>query len=416
MADFEEIRRLMARLQEMDSKIGKQKLQLRGLMTVTQAINENVGAESLFEMLGRYLSFEMQLGRYVLLFHEDKQWRIVASNGADTTLFSETEVASLIAQHGSGTRKLQPNDNPFMAQFEYGLHVLHKNTPLAYLFMADFRQDDDVMGQLDFITAVTNVVAVAIENKRMFKEQLTRKVIDREVELAADIQQALIPRKLPQGDNYEMSSIYKPHFAVGGDYFDVVEFPDEKVAFCIADITGKGMSAALLMANFQANFHALVSRRPSLEEIVEEMNIAVHRVTDGDRFITLFLGKYDTNTRTLHYINAGHTPPYLIMQGEVTRLKNGTTILGFMPELPFLEIGGICLTGDALLFSYTDGLTDIRNDADEDLSDELLEDFLCQHAHLPAKEINEKLLHFIDVFRGAQPYPDDITVLSCRIF
>ncbi len=406
----------MARLQEMDSKIGKQKLQLRGLMTVTQAINENVGAESLFEMLGRYLSFEMQLGRFTLLFQVDRKWKVVSTSGADNTAFVETEIAALLAHHGSGTRKLPPSDNVFMSQFEYGLHVLHKNTPLAYLFMAEFRQDDDVMGQLDFITAVTNVVAVAIENKRMFKEQLDRKLIDLEITLGAEIQRALVPQKLPQGANYEMSSIYKPHFAVGGDYYDVVEFPDDKVAFCIADITGKGVSAALLMANFQANFHAIVPRRPSLEEIVAEMNAAVHRVTEGDRFITLFLGKYDTETRTLHYINAGHTPPYLIMGGEVTRLRNGTTVLGWLPELPFLEIGGICLTGEAFLFTYTDGLTDIRNDAGEDLNDDILEAFLREHAHLPAKDINEKLLHFIEKFKGDQPYPDDITVLSCRIF
>jgi sigma-B regulation protein RsbU (phosphoserine phosphatase) len=170
------------------------------------------------------------------------------------------------------------------------------------------------------------------------------------------------------------------------------------------------------MANFQATFHALVPRRPTLEEIVNEMNAAVHRVTEGDRFITLFLGKYDVDTRTLHYVNAGHTPPFLIMGGEVVRLKNGTTVLGWLPELPFLEIGGVCLTGEALLFTYTDGLTDVRNEKGEDLSDEILLEFLKEHAHLPAKVINEKLLHFVDQFKGDEPYPDDITVLSCRVF
>lgn len=416
MADFDEMRNVLARIQALENRIGRQVFQLRGLMSVTQAINENVGADALFEMLGRFLSFEMQIRRFMLLFREGNVWKIVSNHGSDLTHFNADELTPILAAHGSGTKKLTDAAHPFVKQFEYGLQVMHKSTPLAYLYMAEFHSDDDVVGQLDFVTAVTNVVAVAIENKRLFKEQVNQKLINREVELAAEIQQALVPRRLPSGLNYEMSSIYKPHFAVGGDYYDVVEFPDDKVAFCIADITGKGVSAALLMANFQANFHALVPRRPSLEEIVHEMNAAVHRVTDGDRFITLFIGKYDLNTHTLHYINAGHTPPFLIMDGEVIRLSNGTTVLGWMPELPFLEIGGICLTTDALLFSYTDGLTDVCNAAGDDFSEEMLTQFLKENAHLPAKELNTKLLKHVEDFKGDMPYPDDITVLSCRIF
>ncbi len=416
MADFDEMRNILARIQGLENKIGRQVFQLKGLMSVTQAINENVGADALFEMLGRFLSFEMQIRRFTLLFREGNVWKIVSNSGADTRAFNATEISPVLASHGPGTKKLTDAEHPFIGQFEYGLQVMHKSIPLAYLLMADFHSDDDVVSQLDFVTAVTNVVAVAIENKRLFKEQVNQKLINREVELAAEIQQALVPRRLPSGDKYEMSSIYKPHFAVGGDYYDVVEFPDNKVAFCIADITGKGVSAALLMANFQANFHALVPRRPSLEEIVHEMNAAVFRVTDGDRFITLFLGKYDIETHTLHYINAGHTPPFLIMDGEVVRLCNGTTVLGWMPELPFLEIGGVCLTSDALLFTYTDGLTDVRNAAGEDFSEDMVLEFLQKNAHLPAKDINTLLLQEVEAFKGDEPYPDDITVLSCRIF
>ena len=415
MADFDEMRNIMARIQALETKIGRQVFQLRGLMSVTQAINENVGAEDLFEMLGRFLSFEMQIRRFALLFREGEEWQMVSNSNSDLSDYRIDELAPQLEAHGSGTRKLSDAINPFMKQFEYGLKVMHKSTPLAYLFMADFRSEDDVVGQLDFVTAVTNVVAVAIENKRLFKDQVNQKLINREVELAAEIQQALVPRRLPQGKQYEMSSIYRPHFAVGGDYFDVVEFPDGKVAFCIADITGKGVAAALLMANFQATFHAIVPRRPSLEEIVHEMNAAVHRVTDGDRFITLFLGKYDMKTRELHYINAGHTPPFLILGDEVVRLNNGTTVLGWMPELPFLEIGGVCLPDDAFLFSYTDGLTDICNMAGDNFSEEKLEEFLLEHAHLPAKDLNNLLLKHIDHFKGEAPYPDDITVLSCKV-
>ena len=166
---------------------------------------------------------------------------------------------------------------------------MHKNTAIAYAFLGGFRDEDDVYSKVQFVTTITNIIAVAIENKRLFKTQVQQQIVNREVELAAEIQQALVPNRLPSGVNYQLSSIYKPHFAVGGDYYDVVEFPDGQIAFCIADITGKGVSAALLMANFQANFRALVSRRPALEELVNEMNAAVYRVTQGDKFITFFV-------------------------------------------------------------------------------------------------------------------------------
>ncbi|MFN7326407.1 MAG: PP2C family protein-serine/threonine phosphatase [Chitinophagales bacterium] len=416
MVEFDEKTLLRDQIRVLETKIGRQVFQLKGLMSVTQAINENVGAEGLFEMLGRFLSFEMQVGSFALLFREGNQWKMVAQHEANAAHFDSDSLSPLIDLHGAGTRKLiKEREHPFIAPFEYGLKVMHKDIPLAYLLMANLRQPDDLVSQLDFVTAVTNVVAVAIENKRLFKEQIKQKLINREVELAAGIQQSLIPHRLPSGAFYEMGSVYRPHFAVGGDYYDVIEFPDGKITFCIADITGKGVAAALLMANFQANFNALVPRTSNLEEIVREMNAAVYRVTEGDRFITLFIAQYNPLTRTLEYVNAGHTPPVVISDQQVSRLRSGSTILGWLPELPFLEIGSIQVNPDTLLFSYTDGLTDVCNPKGEDFSDHLLAEFLLRHLSKPINEINSLLIQHIERFKGDAPYPDDITVLSCRI-
>lgn len=163
-----------------------------------------------------------------------------------------------------------------------------------------------------------------------------------------------------------------------------MEFPDGQIAFCIADITGKGVSAALLMANFQANFRALVSRRPALEELVSDMNTAVFNVTKGDKFITFFVAKYNQLPEPSTMSNAGHTPPILLTNGEAIPLKNGCTSLGWLEELPFLEIGGICLTDEAIIFSYTDGLTEVRNSKEEFGEDSLIEFLLWQNCGLEA--------------------------------
>jgi sigma-B regulation protein RsbU (phosphoserine phosphatase) len=414
MPELQEIKRTLSRIDKLEREVSLKQLQINSLLAITQAINENVSAEDLFKMYNSFLRWEIGIRKMALFFREGEKWLCKSSLGIPESMLEE-DISAELSKYRS-KQGLESSSHTLIREFDLVVPVLHKDVAIAYAFIGGFGDEDDVYNKVQFVTTITNVVAVAIENKRLFKQQLRQEIINREVEVAAEIQRTLVPSRLPSSDHFQLSSIYKPHFAVGGDYYDVVEFPDGKIAFCIADITGKGVSAAMLMANFQANFHALVTRRPSLEEIVYELNEAVWRVTQGDKFITLFLAKYDIPTRTLHYINAGHTPPLLLSNGEVIPLRNGCTSLGWLPELPFLEIGGICLTDDALIFTYTDGLTDIRNDEGDYFTEEKLIEFLQECADMDAKSLNTKLLAHIETFRGEQPFPDDITVLTCRVF
>jgi len=414
MAELTEIKRTLSRIEKLEREVNLKQLQINSLLAITQAINENVSSEGLFNMYNSFLRWEIGIRKMALYFNETGAWICMTSLGIAAELL-EADLSQELSRFRS-KQGLEQASHPLIKEFDLVIPVLHKDVPIAYAFIGGFSDDEDVYNKVQFITTITNVIAVAIENKRLFKQQMRQEILNREVELAAEIQRTLVPSRLPSSKNYQLSSIYKPHFAVGGDYYDVVEFSDGQIAFCIADITGKGVSAALLMANFQANFHALVTRRPSLEEIVHELNAAVWRVTQGDKFITLFLAKYDVASRTLHYINAGHTPPLLLMNGDVVPLRNGCTSLGWLPELPFLEIGGICLTNEALIFTYTDGLTDVRNKSGEDFGEEKLIHFLLEHADLSAKDLNNKLLAHVEAYRERTPFPDDITVLTCKVF
>lgn len=413
MPELQEIKRTLTRIEKLERDVNLKQLQINSLLAITQAINENVSAEGLFNMYNSFLRWEIGIRKMALFFKETGKWECKTALGVEDELL-EHDINEEISKYRS-TRGIENSDHPLIREFDLVVPVMHKDESIAYAFIGGFQDEEDVYNKVQFVTTITNVIAVAIENKRLFKTQMRQEILNREVELAAEIQRTLVPSRLPSGQNYQLSSIYKPHFAVGGDYYDVVEFPDGTIAFCIADITGKGVAAALLMANFQANLRALVTRCQTLEEIVTEMNAAVHRVTQGDRFITLFLARYDVHSRTLHYINAGHTPPMLLINGDIIPLKNGCTVLGWLPELPFLEIGGVCLTDEATIFSYTDGLTDVRNDAGEDFSEAKLIDFLHKNASLGAKELNVQLLAHVEAFRGKQPFPDDITVLTCRV-
>ena len=404
----------MSRIEKLEREVNLKQLQINSLLAITQAINENVTAEGLVSMYNSFLRWEIGIRKMALFFKESGAWECKTSLGVSDELL-EQDITHELTRYRS-KQGLDSSNHPLIREFDLVIPVMHKDVAISYAFIGGFHDDDDVYNKVQFVTTITNVIAVAIENKRLFKQQMRQEVLDREVELAAQIQRSLVPSRLPSSSAYEMSSIYKPHFAVGGDYFDVVEFADGNITFCIADITGKGVSAALLMANFQAILHTLVTRCHTLEEMVNEMNAAVHRITQGDRFITLFLARYNTHTRTLHFINAGHTPPLLVMNGEVVRLKNGCTVLGWLPELPFIEIGGLCLMEGGMIFTYTDGLTDIVNKKDEAFGEEHLMKFVKENAGLSAKDLNAALLAHVEKYRERQPYPDDITVLTCKIF
>jgi sigma-B regulation protein RsbU (phosphoserine phosphatase) len=415
MPELQEIKRTLSRIDKLEREVSLKQLQINSLLAITQAINENVSADDLFKMYNSFLRWEMGIRKMALFVREGEAWECKTLLGIAESLLEQHSIQGELDRYRT-MQGLEHSSHPFIREFDLVIPVLHKNEAISYAFIGGFGDDEDVYNKVQFVTTITNVIAVAIENKRLFKHQLQQQVLDREVEVAAEIQQALVPARLPSGASYQLSSIYKPHFAVGGDYYDVVEFPDGQIVFCIADITGKGVSAALLMANFQANFRALVTRRPTLEEIVYEMNTAVFNVTQGDKFITLFLAKYDTTTRTLHYVNAGHTPPLMLSKDDIVPLRNGCTSLGWLPKLPFLEIGGVCLTDEALIFSYTDGLTDVRNRAGEDFGEERLIEFLRANAHSNAKELNTNLLNHMEAYREREPWPDDITVLTCKVF
>lgn len=277
MPELQEIKRTLTRIEKLEREVNLKQLQINSLLAITQAINENVSADGLFNMYNTFLRWEIGIRKMALFFHEEGRWECKTALGVSDDLLSQDVNQEL--PNFRTTRGLENIEHPLIREFDLVVPVMHKDEPIAYAFIGGFLDDEDVYNKVQFVTTITNVIAVAIENKRLFKTQLRQEVLNREVELAAEIQRTLVPTRLPEGENYQLSSIYKPHFAVGGDYYDVVEFPDGTIAFCIADITGKGVAAALLMANFQANLRTLLTRCQTLEEVVQEMNMAVHSVT-----------------------------------------------------------------------------------------------------------------------------------------
>jgi sigma-B regulation protein RsbU (phosphoserine phosphatase) len=402
-------------IEQLERDLNLKQLQINRLLNITQAINNNIKMSGLFEMYTSFLGWEMGIKKMALFFRKNNKWTCTAHLGLDDSTL-KMDIADQLSRY-TRLNNVTDADHPFVKQFDVVIPVSHKENPLAYVFIGGFSEDEDMYNKVQFITTITNIITVAIENKRLFKQQLEQERLKRELELASEMQQLLIPKALPARKDYELASIYRPHLNVGGDYFDFVEHPDGKITFCIADIAGKGVAAALLMSNFQANFHTLLGQNGSdLKNFVCDLNTAVLRITKGERFLTFFVGQYDKHTRLLNYVNAGHTPPALAMNEELHRLETGCTVLGAFDELPFVEQGTIGLTGEALILLFTDGLTELKNSKGEFLDQDFGHRFVLQHYRLSATAFNQLMMSELERFNGKVGFDDDFTVLTCKIF
>ncbi len=405
--------RELALLEKLEKELSLKQLQIKSLLTITQAINDNVSGEGLFNMYKSFLSWEMAINKMALFIIEDEGWECATSIGFDTS--SQDEFIKLLLEHNR-LHTIKDDDDKRLQDFDIIIPVFHKDTPIAYAVIGGIKDKKDIYNRIQFITTITNIIAVAIENKRLFKRQLVQERYNREMELASDVQQMLIPEEMPKSEYFELSSIYRPHFNVGGDYLDYIQFSERKFAMCIADISGKGVAAALLMANFQAMIQSLIFQYRDLETFVFALNQSVHRITKADKFITFFIAEIDTEKRTMKYINAGHYPPLLYMDGKIRELNQGCTVIGAFDKLPEINEEKIELSNDALILSFTDGLIELQNDKMEYFGDEKVKTFVKQNGSDDPETFNTKLKAEIDEFRGEQEFNDDIAILTCKIF
>jgi sigma-B regulation protein RsbU (phosphoserine phosphatase) len=400
-------------IEKLQQELSLKQLQINSLLTITQAINDNVAAPELYSMYKSFIGWEMGIKRMALFFKHDDLWECATHLQADI-LASREDLGPILKRY-TKTQRITEVDPEVLQGFDLIIPVYHKKNAISFALVGGIRSDSDEYTRIQFITTFTNIIAVAIENKRLFKKQIEQERFARDMELASSVQQMLIPDHLPKSQFFEMATVYKPHFTVGGDYFDFIQYDERRLTFCIADISGKGVSAAILMANFQAILQSLIYQYRDLETFVFALNEAVYRITRSDRFITLFIGELNLRRNTLQYINAGHYPPFLIQNGKITRLESGCTIIGAFETLPEIHMGEVSLTHPGTLFACTDGLTDVINELDQYFDDTYLISIL-ENADkvISAEALNDVLMQKVDQFRGSRPYPDDIALLTCK--
>ncbi len=268
--------------------------------------------------------------------------------------------------------------------------------------------------EISFISSLCNLAAMAIDNARLFAESLAKQRLEEELSLAHTIQEKLLPREMPGFPGCKVGTFHISTKQVGGDYFDVIRLGEKVLCVAIADVSGKGFPAALLMANLQSAFRALMATELKLNEIVERLNNIIYDNTDFDKFITFFAALYDAGKKSLTYINGGHNYPYLMKEdGRVVRLDKGGLMLGVMPDVKY-ETGSEGIDRGDLLYMFTDGVNEALNGKGEQFTEERIGDLLASNSGLDADDILETIRREVALFVGDAPQSDDITQVCVR--
>ena len=311
------------------TKISKQKLiqdlKLNALLEVTKAINSNLATTQLLELYQDILENRLGVGKLVL-FHYDSEWTCILRYGIDKDYDAIIFEEELLAIHEIETITFSKGE--LSKSFEIVIPVFHKQTPLAFVLLGDVNQQklelSAAIKHLPYVQTLTNIIVVAIENKKLFKENIQKAQITKELELAQSMQQMLFPSELPNNDIMQVAARYLPHTSVGGDYYDFIRLNNHEFIFCMADVSGKGIAAALLMSNIQATLHSLINYTHNLKDITIELNKRVIDNTKSEKFVSLFIAKLNTKSQQFGYINAGHNPPIFYCEGRFRELNKGS--------------------------------------------------------------------------------------------
>ncbi len=267
---------------------------------------------------------------------------------------------------------------------------------------------------IEFIYSVGSLAIISLENKRLFKEELEKQKMEEELELAKDIQRNLLPGSFPEFNNIDIAAVNISSKQVGGDYYDVISVDNNKYVVAIADVSGKGVPAALLMANIQAFLKTICRQQIGISEATGLINdLLCENITDG-KFITFFWTIVDDENKIIKYVNAGHNPPLLIRDGEIKKLELGGMILGVMKTDYAYKSEEIKLQPGDTLIMFTDGITEAMDKARNEYSDERLEQLAVKLYKKSAQEILDAIRDDVESFTKGATQSDDITLLVLK--
>jgi len=267
----------------------------------------------------------------------------------------------------------------------------------------------------EFAYILSRFMLIELDNIHYLAQIFEKKKLEHEMKIARDIQLSLLPQNLPQLLNYDISVKYETIQEVGGDYYDFLKKKKNIQPLILADVEGKGLSAALLAASCQAIFHSLNELylfKPA--KFVGKANTFIHEITNGSRFITLFWMLLNDEAPALTYVNAGHNQPFLISGSKVTKLSEGGCLIGFSDSSVY-EQKTVSLRHGDIVCAFTDGVFEVQNPEGEEFGEQAIVEFIQQNSDLSAAELSSGLYKKIRNFSKNTSFRDDFTILIVKV-
>jgi len=283
------------------------------------------------------------------------------------------------------------------------------------LLGASSRGDSYTWGEKQVLRQCADQLTLMIENARLTSRVVEQERLRRDLALAAEVQKRLLPSSAPAATGAAFAAVSLPARTVGGDYYDFLDLGDQRIGIALADIAGKGIPAALLMAVVQASLRSVAGDgETSLPQLAAKINELLHRSTGSNGYATFFYAQLDERRRQLRYVNAGHNPPYLVRGPEIRELSIGGTVLGLFPQMTYEEATVDLQSGDVVL-AFTDGVTEALNVAEEEFGEQRLKDLVRSVVDLPADQISARIAQTLKAWIRDTTQYDDLTFVVLKV-
>jgi sigma-B regulation protein RsbU (phosphoserine phosphatase) len=268
---------------------------------------------------------------------------------------------------------------------------------------------------MNLLSVLSNQMVTALTNARLYVDSLERVRLQEEVSMARQIQLDLLPAEPPRHAHMAISAHSTPSRTVGGDFYDFIETREGRIGMVIADASGKGMPAALMIAQIQAIMHSEINNGNPVANILTSMNSQMFRSSSSEKYVTLFYGELDAATGDFHYSNAGHNYPALLRSdGTLELLQTGGAIIGALPDMSY-ESTRISLKPNDVLFFFTDGLSEAMNEKEEEFTEQRIYDLICEHRKKDPQAIIDSVLEEVRKFDPTYPPRDDTTIVALKM-
>ena len=396
-------------LQETNRRLERRVRRLSSVAESSRMFAGLMESGEIVRLLGYTLMGEMTLARFALYLREGHGYHPAVNRFKE-----EVPDEILIELQGEESQLIEPESWPLL--FEQGVRAaipLRSQGDTEGVMLVGERLQQGIDDEdLEYLGALGGLAIAALENVRLLEEMIEKRRLEEDLRIAWEIQQQLLPASLPEVKGYTLAAGTLPARQVGGDCYDVIALPDGRMLIAIADVSGKGTPASLLMANVQAALRALAPLGMSLGEVAERVNDLIHDNTASDKFITAFFAVLEPESGNVEYVNAGHNPPYHISDGALDSLKEGGLILGIMPTTIPYEVGQITLKPGDTLTIYTDGVSEAMNANRVEYGDERLMRLLSRNRDLPADQLLTCIRDDVQAFVDGAGRSDDITIIT----